>query len=62
MHCLGEVKNTLPCGKYIQDNMYKCLSESARFLDDVTKIFWCFFRSQFCLLFTCKTRTLNFTR
>ena len=32
-----------PCGKYIQDNTYKILSESVRFsIGDATKTFWCF--------------------
>jgi len=51
------------CGKYIQGNKYKILSESAcSFVDDVTKNIWCVLGFQFQLLFTYKRRTLSFTR
>ena len=39
-HYSGEVETfILLCGKYIQDDMYKILSESVGFVDDVTKTF-----------------------
>ena len=49
-------------GKYIQDIKYKILSESACFVDDITKTFGAFLGSEFQLLFTYKMRTLSFTK
>jgi len=53
-HCLGEMETfTPPCGKYIQDNTCKTLSESAGFCRWCHKnILVCFFVSQFQVLFT----------
>jgi len=52
----------LVCGKYIQDSVYKVLSESARFCWRSDKTFWCFFGAQIQLPFTYKTRKLSLTR
>jgi len=44
-HYLGEVENSYNtlCGKYIQDNNYKILSESAWFCRRCGKNIWCVF-------------------
>ena len=67
MHYLGEVEDmyyytclpphlTLLCSKYIQDNKYKILLESAWFCRRCDKNIWCVLDSQFQLLFTYKTQ------
>ena len=62
MHYLGELENIMICGKYIQDNKYKILSESAWFCRRCDKTFDVFLDLQFQSLFTYEMRTLSFTR
>jgi len=50
------------CGKYIQENKYKILSESAWFCRRCDRKHLVLLDSQFQLLFTYKTRTLSFTK
>ena len=62
-HYLGEVKTFIMVySKYIQNNKYKIVSESAWFCRRCDENIWCVLGSQFQLLFTTKTRTLSFTR